>query len=91
MFAKDINPKLVLPIHTEHPLEFMNPNIEELKKELEKAGFRVEVDDRSEKIGYKIREAQTKKIPYHGLVKLKEYYFLVEKPGNALEYLHLWE
>ncbi len=34
---------------------------------------------------------ETKKIPYHGLVKLKEYYFLVEKPGNALEYLHLWE
>ena len=27
-------------------------------------GMRVEVDDRSEKIGYKIREAQLQKIPY---------------------------
>ena len=35
MFAKDINPKIVLPIHTEHPLPFMNPNIENLKKQLE--------------------------------------------------------
>ena len=35
MFAKDINPKIILPIHTEHPLPFMNPNIEKLKKQLE--------------------------------------------------------
>ena len=34
------------------------------KAKLEAAGIRVEVDDRSEKIGYKIREAQLKKIPY---------------------------
>ena len=34
---------------------------------------------------------ETKKIPDHGLVKLKEYYFWVEKPGNALKYLHLLE
>ncbi len=31
---------------------------------LRKAGFRVETDDRNEKIGYKIREAQMQKIPY---------------------------
>ncbi len=31
---------------------------------LEAAGIRVEVDDRSEKIGFKIREAETQKIPY---------------------------
>lgn len=36
----------------------------ELCKKLESAGFRVTVDDRSEKTGYKIREAQLKKIPY---------------------------
>ncbi len=35
-----------------------------LCKKLEKEGFRVSVDDRSEKTGYKIREAQLKKIPY---------------------------
>ena len=34
---------------------------------------------------------ETEKIPDHGLVKLKKYYFLVEKPGNALKYLHLLE
>ncbi len=31
---------------------------------LRQSGLRVEVDDRSEKIGYKIREAETQKIPY---------------------------
>lgn len=36
----------------------------EVKKELEKNGVRCEVDDRSEKIGYKIREAQLQKVPY---------------------------
>lgn len=32
--------------------------------ELAQQGFRVEVDDRNEKTGYKIREAQLQKIPY---------------------------
>ena len=37
----------------------------EVKKKLEENGIiRVEVDDRSEKIGYKIREAQLEKVPY---------------------------
>jgi len=37
----------------------------EVKKKLEEAGIvRVEMDDRSEKIGYKIREAQLEKVPY---------------------------
>lgn len=36
----------------------------EIKKALFDNGIRVEVDDRSEKIGYKIREAQLQKIPY---------------------------
>ncbi|MBQ5798188.1 MAG: threonine--tRNA ligase [Clostridia bacterium] len=35
-----------------------------VKDELEKAGMRVELDDRNEKIGFKIREAQLAKIPY---------------------------
>jgi threonyl-tRNA synthetase len=39
--------------------------IYDIKKQLEDAGIvRVEIDDRSEKIGYKIREAQLEKIPY---------------------------
>jgi threonyl-tRNA synthetase len=36
------------------------------------AGIRVELDDRSEKMGYKIREAETKKIPYMAIVGEKE-------------------
>jgi len=36
----------------------------DVKKQLEAAGVRVEVDDRNERIGYKIREAGMQKIPY---------------------------
>ena len=36
----------------------------ELKKKMFDLGYRVEVDDRNEKVGYKMREAQVKKIPY---------------------------
>jgi threonyl-tRNA synthetase len=36
------------------------------------AGLRVELDDRSEKIGYKIRDAETKKVPYMAVVGEKE-------------------
>lgn len=36
----------------------------EVKHALQSAGLRVEVDEREEKIGYKIREAQMQKIPY---------------------------
>ena len=36
-----------------------------IKNKLEEAGIiRLEIDDRSEKIGYKIREAQLEKVPY---------------------------
>ena len=44
----------------------------EIKKELEKAGVRVEVDDRSEKIGFKIRAAQLEKVPYMLIVGDKD-------------------
>ena len=40
--------------------------------ELKKRGVRVEVDDRSEKIGFKIREAQLQKIPYMLVIGDKE-------------------
>ena len=36
----------------------------ELKSRLEKEGIRVTMDDRNEKIGFKIREAQSQKVPY---------------------------
>lgn len=50
----------LLPIADRH-LDY----VYEIKHQLEAAGIqRVEVDDRSEKIGYKIREAQLEKVPY---------------------------
>ena len=36
----------------------------EVKQKLEAEGLRVEIDDRNEKIGYKIREARLQKVPY---------------------------
>ena len=49
----------ILPITDKH-----HDYAYELKKKLFDAGIRVEVDARNEKMGYKIREAQVKKIPY---------------------------
>ncbi|MCF1686233.1 threonine--tRNA ligase [Tetragenococcus halophilus] len=40
----------------------------EIKGRLQEKGIRVEVDDRNEKMGYKIRAAQTQKIPYQIVV-----------------------
>jgi len=44
----------------------------EVKKALFDAGVRVEMDDRAEKIGFKIREAQLQKVPYMLVVGEKE-------------------
>ena len=49
----------VLPISEKH-----EAYAQSVKKALDEAGIRAEIDLRSEKIGYKIREAQTQKIPY---------------------------
>ena len=43
-----------------------------VRDELLKEGIRVEVDDRNEKTGYKIREAQLQKTPYMLVVGAKE-------------------
>ena len=45
---------------------------EEVVAKLAKEGFRVELDDRQEKIGYKIREAQLSKVPYMLILGEKE-------------------
>ncbi|MHB9037127.1 MAG: threonine--tRNA ligase [Armatimonadota bacterium] len=50
---------IVIPIADRH-VEYAEKVVSQLKNE----GFRVEVDDRNEKTGYKIREAQMQKIPY---------------------------
>ncbi|MCA1559180.1 MAG: threonine--tRNA ligase [Acidobacteria bacterium] len=50
---------ILLPIADRH-MEYA----ESVRGRLEAAGLRAELDDRQEKIGYKIREAQLQKIPY---------------------------
>ncbi|MEE3395183.1 MAG: threonine--tRNA ligase [Candidatus Onthomonas sp.] len=45
---------------------------DQVEAKLSAAGFRVEVDHRSEKLGYKIREAQGQKIPYMVVVGDKD-------------------
>ena len=44
----------------------------EFALELQNSGIRFEVDDRNEKIGYKIREAQLEKVPYMLIIGEKE-------------------
>ncbi len=57
----------LLPIGNEH-LDYTNV----IAKRMEALGMRVEVDDRYEKIGYKIRQAQLQKIPYMLIIGDKE-------------------
>ena len=49
----------VVPVHHEKHLEYAA----EINDELNKLGFRSKLDARNEKLGYRIREAQMKKIP----------------------------
>ena len=45
---------------------------EKLKEKLHQEKIRVELDDRNEKVGYKIREAQLEKVPYMAIIGAKE-------------------
>ncbi len=50
----------IIPVNNEYHLEYATNLLNKLRDK----EFRVELDSRDEKMGYKIREAQTKKIPY---------------------------
>lgn len=50
----------VIPVNNEYHLEYAT----KVKELLEQNGVRVTLDSRDEKLGYRMREAQTKKIPY---------------------------
>lgn len=58
----------ILPISSEHHADYANSLAEEMKE----YGFRVEVDHRNEKLGYKIRQAQMEKVPYMLIVGNQE-------------------
>ena len=49
-----------------------NEYAKKVYSELKANGIRVEIDDRNEKIGYKIREAQLAKVPYMLILGEKE-------------------
>ena len=51
---------VIIPVKNELHLDYA----EQIKSRMAARGLRVEIDDRNEKMGYKIREAQTQKIPY---------------------------
>jgi len=57
----------ILPIADAH-----HEYAKEVLAKFEEAGIRVELDDRQEKIGYKIREAQLQKTPYMIILGDKE-------------------
>lgn len=50
----------VIPVNNEYHLDYAKKIFEELKNN----GFRVELDDRNEKLSYKLRESQVRKIPF---------------------------
>ena len=58
----------IIPVNNEYHLEYC----ENLKKILMENNIRVEVDARDEKLGYKMRESQTRKIPYTLVIGDKE-------------------
>ncbi len=51
---------VMIPVNNEAHLDYVN----NVRAKLIAEGIRVKVDDRNEKMGYKIREAQTQKVPY---------------------------
>lgn len=58
----------IIPVNNTYHLEYAKT----LQKTLTDVGFRVELDDREEKLSYRMRESQTKKIPYTIIIGDKE-------------------
>ncbi len=65
----------LLPVTDEH-----NAYAEQVAEKFTAAGLRVEVDNRNEKVGYRIREAQLQKVPYMLVIGEKE----IEAGGVAV-------
>jgi threonyl-tRNA synthetase len=66
----------IIPVSTEHHLDYAK----EVEKILKEKGIRVELDERDEKVGYKMRESQIKKIPFTIVLGDKE------KEENSISY-----
>ena len=66
----------VIPVNA----EFQGEYAEKVYDLLHKEGIRVELDNRNEKLGYRLREAQTSKVPYTLILGDKE------KDSNSISY-----
>ena len=66
----------ILPVNNEYHLEYAKEILELLRDN----NIRVELDDREEKLGYRLRESQIKKIPYNLVLGDKE------KEGKTISY-----
>lgn len=69
---------VIIPVNNEAHLEYAK----KVQDVLSNAGLRVSIDDRDEKLNYKIRETQTKKIPYTLVLGDNE------KNTNSVTYRH---
>ncbi|MDO4814465.1 MAG: threonine--tRNA ligase [Gemella sp.] len=58
----------IIPVNNDYHYEYSKELFEDLKR----AGVKVSIDDRDEKLGYKIREAASKKMPYTLVIGDKE-------------------
>ncbi len=58
----------IIPVNNEHHMDYCI----NLKNKFEKVGIRSNIDNRDEKLGYRMRESQTKKIPYTLVIGDKE-------------------
>lgn len=58
----------IIPVNNDYHYDYSRKLYENLKK----SGIKVSIDDRNEKLGYKIREAANKKIPYTLVIGDKE-------------------
>ncbi len=69
---------VIVPVNNEYHLEYAK----EVEKALKAEKIRVEIDERNEKMNYKIRESQTKKVPYTLIIGD------AERDNNTVTYRH---
>ena len=62
------NQVTIIPVNNNYHLDYSK----QLEKELKEKGIRVSLDDREEKLSYKMRETQTKKVPLTLIIGDKE-------------------
>ena len=68
----------IIPVNNQYHLEYAK----EIFNKLKEKNYRVELDDRDEKLGYKMRESVMKKIPYAIILGQKE------TDNNIISYRH---